>query len=355
MNHVFWRDEMSESERGEGERMVQVRDPKPPEGLLEDDMISVTTPYGKVSLDGGRVLVKDADGNEAGRFPVEQVSTLNVFGSATVTTPLLEFFSQRGMVVNYFTQFGRYLGSFYPGTNTIALVRRHQTSIPADRALAISRALIYAKLQNGYVFLTRKKQSVPDLFLDLRDRCRHAGSMDSLRGIEGEAARVYFSALSLSFPDDWRSPQRSRRPPRDELNALLSLTYTMVTTEVISALRQCNLDPFLGIMHTDRHGKPALALDLIEEFRPVFCDAFVSRLIHKKMVSREDFTQASRLTEAAFKKYLGYYHEFMKESLKHPRFAYTVSRKRVIQIQAILLRKAICGELAEYHPFVYTR
>jgi len=331
------------------------REPKPPEGLLEDDTIYITTPYGKISMDGGRIYVKDADGGIVASFPLEKVCTLNVFGSASVSTPLLKHCSDKEVVINYFTNFGKYFGSFVPSRNTIALVRRHQAGITKEMSLAICREIIHAKLQNSCVFLARKKVEVPSLLKDLRDRSLHAVSVDSLRGIEGEAASIYFPMLSSSLPDEWRSDKRTRRPPRDELNALLSLTYTMVNTEVISALRQYNLDPFIGVMHVDRHGKPALALDLLEEFRPVFCDAFVARLINKRMITKDDFTQGSRLNDTAFKKYLGFYHDFMEESLKHPRFKYSVSRKKAIQIQAIIFRKAICGELKGYYPFIYAR
>lgn len=332
-----------------------VRDPKPPEGLLEDDTIFITTPYGKVSLDGGRIRVKDSDGKDVASFPLEKVCTMNIFGSASVSTPLIKHCSNKEVTINYFTVFGKYFGSFVPARNTISLVRRHQAKVTSDKSLVICRDIIHAKLQNSCVFLARKKVEVPSLLKGLRDRSIHAASVDSLRGMEGEAASLYFQLFSSSLPEEWRSDKRTRRPPRDELNALLSLTYTMVTSEVISALRQFNLDPFIGIMHVDRHGRPALALDLLEEFRPVFCDAFVARLINKRMITKDEFTQESRLNDVSFKKYLGFYHEFMEETLKHPRFKYSVSRKKVIQIQAILLRKAICGELKDYYPFLYAR
>lgn len=332
-----------------------VRDPKPPEGLLDDDTVYITTSYGKVSLDGGRILVKGSDGKRVASFPLEKVCTLNVFGSASVTTPLLKHCSDREVTINYFTPYGKYFGSFVPARNTISLIRRHQAEMNPNKALFICKAIIHAKLQNSCVFLARKKIIVPPLLKELRDRSLHASSVNSLRGIEGEAASIYFKLFSSGLPEEWRSDKRTRRPPRDELNSLLSLTYSMVTSEVISSLRQYNLDPFIGVMHVDRHGRPALALDLIEEFRPVFCDAFVARLINKRMISMDDFTQESRLSELSFKKYLGFYHEFMEETLKHPRFKYPVTRRKVIQIQAILLRKAICGELKGYYPFIYSR
>ncbi len=129
----------------------------------------------------------------------------------------------------------------------------------------------------------------------------------------------------------------------------------MMKNEVLSALRQYNLDPFLGILHADRHGRPALALDLQEEFRSIFCDAFAIRLINKTILTHDDFQANNHLKDHAFKKYLGKIDEYMKEEFKHPRFGYTVSRRKAVRLQAILLRKAITGELKDYYPLEFKR
>ncbi len=125
-----------------------------------------------------------------------------------------------------------------------------------------------------------------------------------------------------------------------------------IKNEVQSGLRQYNLDPFLGIMHADRHGRPALALDLMEEFRAIFADAFVLRLVNRGEITHDDFGMDNRLTKDVFKKYLEKYDEYMKEEFSHPRFEYTVNRRKAIRMQAILLRKAITGELKEYYQYL---
>lgn len=326
-----------------------------PEGLLENETVSVVTPHSKVSLSGGRMLVTDPDGQTIGSYPIGQVTTLNLFGSVGVTTPLIHECADQGISINYFSFYGRYKGSFVPVLNTIALVRRFQAGISQERALHIAQKIIAAKIKNSRVFLARKKVTVPGRMKELEHDAAGALSHERLRAIEGEAASIYFSLLSGSLSVGWVFTTRTRRPPRDELNSLLSLTYTMVLNEVISALHQYNLDPFIGVLHVDRHGRPALALDLIEEFRSVFCDAFVVRLINREMIQKSDFTEELHLSEPAFKRYLGFFGEYMQEELKHPRFSYAITRRKVIQIQAILLRKAICGELKSYHPFVYVR
>lgn len=328
---------------------------KAPEGLLEDDTIFITTQRSRVHLDGGRILVKDSNEVQIATFPIEKVNTINLFGIVGITTPLIHHCSYKGISVNYFTHYGKYIGSFVPLKNTISLVRRHQCSLTSEKSLQISKDIIRAKIQNSKVFLRRKKVKIPQEYKRIEESLIHVNKINSLRAVEGEAASLYFALLSSCVTDGWEFCKRTRHPPRDEFNALLSLTYSMITNEVISALRQYNLDPFIGVMHVDRHGRPALALDLLEEFRSVFCDAFVMRLVNKKMILKDEFTQECHLIETAFRRYLEYYNSFMEEELSHPRFSYSVSRKKVIQIQAILLRKAICGELKSYHPFIYSR
>jgi CRISPR-associated protein Cas1 len=123
----------------------------------------------------------------------------------------------------------------------------------------------------------------------------------------------------------------------------------------MSALRQYNLDPFLGVLHADRHGRPSLALDLQEEFRPIFCDAFVTRLVNRGVINHDQFTQDNHLSDDAFKTYCAKFDEFMQEEFTHPYFEYTVSRRKAVRQQAILLRKAITGELDEYHALTFSK
>jgi CRISPR-associated protein Cas1 len=125
--------------------------------------------------------------------------------------------------------------------------------------------------------------------------------------------------------------------------------------EVLSALRQYNLDPFLGVLHADRHGRPSLALDLQEEFRPIFCDAFVTRLVNRGTLDHDDFSKDNHLKDDPFKTYCSKFDEFMQEEFTHPYFKYTVSRRKSVRKQAILLRKAITDELDEYHALRFER
>lgn len=328
---------------------------KESEGIFDESVIYVTTQGSQVGIDGGRIVIVKKGEGELASFPMGQVDTINIFGNINFTTPFVASANEHGIVLNYFTQFGKYRGSFIPERNTIAEVRRRQYALSDQESLAIARQIIHGKIRNSRTFLNRKGITDVGKLPDLEAGTGKAGSLDELRGIEGEAASIYFPLLNGCLADGWTFEKRTKRPPEDHINALMSLTYTMMKNEVLSALRQYNLDPFLGILHADRHGRPALALDLQEEFRSIFCDAFAIRLINKTILTHDDFQANNHLKDHAFKKYLGKLDEYMKEEFKHPRFGYTVSRRKAVRLQAILLRKAITGELKDYYPLEFKR
>jgi CRISPR-associated protein Cas1 len=336
--------------------------------MFDESVIFVTTQGSQIRTDEGRVVVWDVEGDEGelGTFPTEKLDTINVFGGVNFSTPFVAEANEHGIVLNYFTQHGKYRGSFVPERNTIAEVRRAQYALGDDGGdgdgedgedgeLAIARAMIAAKIRNARTLLSRKGVTGTEFLADLQARAREAESADDLRGTEGEAAERYFARLDETLTDGWTFESRSKRPPEDHINSLLSLTYVMVKNEVLAALRQYNLDPFLGVLHADRHGRPSLALDLQEEFRPIFCDAFVTRLVNRGTIQHEEFTADNHLADDAFQTYLDKFDDYMKEEFTHPYFEYEVSRRKAIRQQAILLRKAITGELDEYHALEVPR
>jgi CRISPR-associated protein Cas1 len=324
---------------------------KASEGMFDESVVYVSTQGTQVATDGGRVVVRDVEGDEGvlGTFPVEKVDTINVFGGVNFTTPFTRTASEREIVLNYFSENGQYRGSFVPEKNTIAEVRRAQYGLSTAREVEIASAMIGAKIRNARTLLGRKGVTGTEVLKDLGVRAERVETKDDLRGVEGEAAERYFSRLDETLTDGWTFETRSKRPPEDHINSLLSLTYVFTKNEVLSALRQYNLDPFLGVLHADRHGRPSLALDLEEEFRPIFCDAFVTRLVNRGTVTHDDFTQDNHLADDAFDTYVEKFDSFMQEEFTHPYFEYRVSRRKAIRQQVILLRKAITGELDEYH------
>ena len=329
---------------------------KASEGLFDDSVVYVTTQGTQVRTDQGRVVVYDVDGDdgELASFPTEKLDTLNVFGGVNFSTPFIRRANEHGIVLNYFTEQGQYRGSFVPEKNTIAAVRRKQYALVDEQELAIARAMIAAKIRNARTLLGRKGVTGTELLEDLRVQATEAESKDELRGAEGEAAERYFALLDEALVDGWTFETRTKRPPEDHINSLLSLTYVMMRNEVLSALRQYNLDPFLGVLHADRHGRPSLALDLQEEFRPLFCDSFVTRLVNRDTITHDEFTQDNHLRDESFQTYLSKFDGYMGEELTHPYFEYKVTRRKAVRQQAILLRKAINGELDEYHALEVT-
>lgn len=330
---------------------------KASEGMFFDSVVYVATQGTQVRTDGGQIVVYDVDGDkgELGTFPVTKIDTINAFGGVNFSTPFVAEANEYGIVVNYFTQQGNYRGSFVPERNTIAEVRRAQYALDDAGELAIAKAMIRAKIRNARTLLSRKGVTGTDVLQDLAERATDAESEDGLRGIEGEAAERYFDRLGETLIKNWTFETRSKRPPEDHLNSLLSLTYVMMKNEVLTGLRSYNLDPFLGVLHADRHGRPSLALDLQEEFRPLFCDAFVTRVVNRGTFTHDNFRDNNRLRDDAFQKYLTKFDSYMEETLTHPYFEYEVTRRKAIHQQSILLRKAITGELDEYHALEVLR
>lgn len=328
---------------------------KASEGLLDDDVIYITKQGSTVGVDGSRISIYQKEEGELASYPIGKVSTINIFGNVNFTTPFVAQANKHGVTLNYFNFYGKYRGSFIPERNTIAEVRRKQYALTDSQSLAIAQRMISGKIRNSRTLLSRKGIKELKKLDEIESKTTEAQTPEELRGYEGEAAEFYFGHLNSCLIDGWTFEKRTKRPPEDHINALMSLTYTMMKNEVLSALRQYNLDPYLGIFHADRHGRPTLALDLMEELRPIFCDAFVLRLINRKEFTHDDFQVDNRLKEHPFRTYLAKFDEFMKEKFMHPHFNYQVSRRKAVRMQAILLRKAITNELPSYYPLVFKR
>ncbi|MHB8100904.1 MAG: CRISPR-associated endonuclease Cas1 [Methanosarcina sp.] len=262
---------------------------KASEGLLDDDVIYVTKQGSTIGIDGGRISVYHKEEGELASYPIGKISTINIFGNVNFTTPFVSQANEHGIMLNYFNFYGKYRGSFVPERNTIAEVRRKQYALTYSQSLGISKRMISGKIRNSRTFLSRKGIKELKKLDEIESKTTEAETPDELRGYEGEAAEFYFGHLNDCLIESWTFEKRTKRPPEDHINALMSLTYTMIKNEILGSLRQYNLDPYLGVFHADRHGKPSLALDLMEEFRPVFCDAFVLRLINRKELTHDDF------------------------------------------------------------------
>jgi CRISPR-associated protein Cas1 len=235
-------------------------------------------------------------------------------------------------------------------------------------ALALSRQIVAGKIRNQRTMLQRNHtEPKPDILRQLKDsaeRAEQARSLADLRGIEGYAARLYFGefpgmvkseeeAESGQFSFDFA--QRNRRPPRDPVNALLSLAYSLLSKDLTVACYAVGFDPFLGFYHQPRFGRPALALDLMEPFRPLIADSAVLSAINTRMVTVKDFVQTGQavsLTPGGRKAFFRAYELRMDTMVTHPLFDYRVSYRRLLEIQARLLARVLEGEIDSYPVFV---
>jgi CRISPR-associated protein Cas1 len=299
-----------------------------------------------------------------------QTSQIAVFGQVQISTQAIAAALGRQIPICYFS-FG---GWFYGMTSGIwhknVELRRLQFRAAESPAtgLALARAFVATKIRNCRTFLRRNADDLPvqaiDMLRRLAEDCEGCESTESLLGIEGTAARVYFENLPrlLKRPDDdgnlaFDFSGRNRRPPRDPVNALLSLAYSCLAKDFTVILQAVGFDPFLGFYHRPRYGRPALALDLMEELRPLVADSVVLNAINTGVVQRKDFVVrggAVSLSESGRGRFLHAYERRMDELVTHPVFGYRISYRRVLEVQARLLARFLGGEIPEY-PGFHTR
>ncbi len=248
-----------------------------------------------------RVNLED-DSRQRMYVPFFDIDRVVLIGKADITVPLIHCLSHHGIPVHYLSRAGRWLGTFYPNADGHALRRLRQYAMVGDHAFALrfSRAVVEAKLRNARRVLQRlaSNRSMADESEQHRTleemknaiaQVEDAGDLDTLRGIEGLAAARYFNRLAAFFPEDMPFNGRSRRPPRDAANAMLSWTYTICQTEIDGAVRAASLDPCLGFFHQVSYGRPSLSLDLLEPLRPALCDMLALRMLNHRRVRPEHF------------------------------------------------------------------
>ncbi len=315
----------------------------------------ITSPDKYLSLDGENVVVL-FDKQEVGRVPLHNLEAIVTFGFTGASPALMGACAKRNVALSFLTQSGRFLARVSGEERGNVLLRKRQYFLPEDAGTSLERAtrdhamrLDVERLKRVSGQLKRSLSSV--------QRC---DSMEALRGVEGEAASLYFSVfdeLILQQKEDFSFHGRSRRPPLDAVNALLSFVYTLLTHMCMAALETVGLDPYVGFMHTDRPGRASLALDLMEELRPVFADRFVLSLINKRMVSFSGFYQKENgaviMDEETRKNVLSAWQMRKQEMIKHPFLEEKVEWGMVPYTQALLLARYIRGDLDAYPPFLW--
>jgi CRISPR-associated protein Cas1 len=333
----------------------------------------VMTQKAWLSLDG-ECIVLNFDKENRKKYPVKILESIICFGAVNATAPLMGFCASKGVPISFFSERGRYLARVDGPVRGNVLLRRQQYRLADDptASSAIAGNILVSKLANSRNVLlrfTRENDSggknpsitfaIERLAFAAAD-IKNCASLDVMRGKEGDAARAYFGIFDdmiLSQKESFRFNERSRRPPLDEVNAMLSFIYSLLTHDVASALEGVGLDPSVGYLHRDRPGRPSLALDLMEEFRPWLADRLVLSLINRKQVNPAGFSREENgsvtMSDETRKTVIAAWHERKQDELTHPFIGEKMPIGLVPHIQARLLARHIRGDLAEYPPFVW--
>ncbi|MHB1809453.1 MAG: CRISPR-associated endonuclease Cas4g/Cas1g [Solirubrobacteraceae bacterium] len=334
---------------------------RPPRRLVASDPQSTplyaTTPGSHLTKRGQRAVLIE-DGKPAASRRLLDVSHIAVFGNVDVASPLLRTCFDAGIPVLWFTMGGWFKGfaTGMPPKNVEVRMRQHRAAALGSPELA--SAFVNGKIRNCRTMLRRHiAQREPRILGQLSSLAAAAEaerSLESLLGIEGTAARIYFScfgALLKSPPSAFCFEERNRRPPKDPVNALLSFVYAMLVKDVTVALLAAGLDPHVGVYHRPGFGRPALALDLAEEFRPLIGDSTVMMAINNGEISERDFVSRAggvSLTDSGRRKAIAAYERRMTSELTHPIFRYKASYRRSLEIQARLLAAVLVGDTPTY-------
>lgn len=328
----------------------------------------ITTPDKYLFLDGENIVMRAKDDTEIS-LPLHNIEDIVVFGGRGVSPALMNKCTEDSIGLTFMSRSGKFLARAEGAVSGNVYLRREQYRIAdnEERSLAIARNIIIGKLYNSRYVIDRavrdhslqvdveKLKSRSELLSQAILKCRNVTDIDTLRGIEGESAQLYFSVfdeLILQQKDEFHFTVRSKRPPLDNVNALLSFAYSIATGMCTSALEAVGLDPYVGFMHTDRPGRRSLALDLVEEFRAIMCDRFVVSLINKRIIGNDDFDVredgAVLLSEDGRKLFLTHWQSRKQETVTHPFLKEKVEWGLLPYVQALLLARYIRGDLDEY-------
>jgi CRISP-associated protein Cas1 len=349
---------------------------------IKQNTLYLTTQNAYVSRDHLNLKI-EVDRQVKLSVPIHHLESVCVFGQVSLSAHALQLCWEQGVPVNYFSETGYLLGRWEGVPNTSVGLRRAQYRAADDpRAVAmIARQCVAGKMQNSRQSLLRsaRESDSADGSARLQESAAEIGrllgamhhasnrnqtnreesTVDQIRGYEGQAASIYFEVFNLHLRqqgDDFKFTTRTRRPPRDPINCLLSYLYALLRHDCISALTATGLDPFVGYLHAERPNRPALALDLMEEFRPLLADRLAIRLINRKQVSVSDFMEreggAVEFTTSGRKSVIAAYQTRKQEIVTHPLLDQEFRIGQLMLVQARILARHLRGDLPEYMPCV---
>lgn len=334
--------------------------------------IYITTPHTYITKDGENVVIK-VDEDEKFRVPIHNLEGIVSFGYTGASPALMGMCAEHKVSLCFLTEHGNFLSRITGRVSGNVLLRRKQYRIADDKevSLQIARLFIAGKIANCRSVLQRclrdhsNNDNSNDLTyavcqLEIRQKqSLKALTADVLRGIEGDSANTYFNVfnhLVVTQKQDFMMNGRNRRPPKDKINALLSFIYTLLCHEVQSALETVGLDPYVGFLHTDRPGRPSLALDMMEEFRPYLADRLVLSLINRKQVNSKGFSESDEsgilMNDETRKEVLTAWQKRKQEEILHPFLQESVPIGLLPYIQALLMARYLRGDIDNYPVFV---
>lgn len=326
-----------------------------------------------LALDGENVVVR-RNQEEAGRFPLHNLEGIVCFSYAGASPALMGACTKRDIGLSFCTPRGKFLARTAGIANGNVLLRRQQYRMAddLDRSCQIAKYMIWGKLFNSRWVIQRTKrdhklrideeefQNASTAIYDIMPQVMEATSLDSLRGLEGAAATLYFDVFDdmiLRNKEAFFFHGRNRRPPMDNVNAMLSFAYSLLAENCASALESVGLDAYVGFMHRDRPGRTSLALDMMEELRPCIADRFVLTQINNKIVGPDDFETTESggvtMTDAGRRKFLKNWQERKQEVITHPYLEEKMPWGLVPYMQALLLARYLRGDLDAYPPFLW--
>ncbi len=316
-----------------------------------------------IGCSGGRMTIRKGS-EQIGEVPFEQFDQLFLIGNVSISGAVLSELFKRDIYTAFFTAFGRFEGSLAPEKSRHSALRIHQmqTSLDETRRLAVAREFVRAKLINMRVILRRANQRTPEKILqkcmtmigNVKKQIDTAETADCLIGLEGAGTRAYFEGFKSLFSSEWGFERRTRRPPRDPINAALSFGYSILTGQVTGLINAVGMDPYIGFLHREHYGHPCLALDLMEPFRSIIVDSTVLRMIHQNMFTETCFTEPENISGAVYlnekgrKAFFGAFSTRMNELATHPVFKKQLSYRRLIEMDVRFLAKYLCGEFDRF-------
>lgn len=333
----------------------------------------ITQPDVYLSLDGDNIaLLKGQE--KLGRLPLHNLESVVAFGYTGASPALMGYCAERNISIVFMTMTGRFLARVIGASKGNVILRKKQCLVSEDEVLSarIARNFIIGKIYNHKWILERMTRDYPlrinveqfkagsqhlsSIMLSIRE-CEN---LERIRGLEGQAALTYnqlFDHMILQQKEDFYFQTRSRRPPLDNVNAMLSFAYTLLANDNASALEGVGLDAYVGFLHRDRPGRASLALDLMEELRGIYADKFVLTLINKKVINKEDFVRKENgsviMTDDGRKKFLAAWQNKKQEKITHPYLGEKISWGLVPHAQALLLARHLRNDLDEYPPFLW--